>query len=182
MSEYKPITVEQMCDQEKAARASRDRLAELRQQLINRPVDEKIAGSAFEAGERLSRLYGVRSDWSPTEGPLMRWDDLPEREKALRKAVVSELIERGIIHIAEAQRVQELRMELGSRTRHNDRLIADHRALTSEVIAAITSAEHRMVIVGGLPQCICGEPLDGGDASGKFITHALAHLKETDRG
>jgi hypothetical protein len=60
--------------------------------------------------------------------------------------------------------------------RRAERLRKDYQALTDEVIAGLTSAEHEMTAVTNLPVCRCGWPLGGGDASGAFITHALAAL------
>jgi hypothetical protein len=70
--------------------------------------------------------------------------------------------------------IGELRFELGARTRQLDRVRRDFRALTEEVITALSTDEHQMVMRGGLPFCQCRLPLDGGDASGVFITHILA--------
>jgi hypothetical protein len=72
--------------------------------------------------------------------------------------------------------VAELSEELAVRTRQWERVAKDHRALTAEVIAGLSTREHRMIVVAGLPRCECGLPLAGGDASGVFITHALAVL------
>ena len=77
-----------------------------------------------------------------------------------------------------ARYIEELRAELGVRTRQWDRLAKDCRALTAEVITGLATAEHQKTMRGGLPFCACGLPLGGGDASGAFITHALAVLRE----
>ena len=79
--------------------------------------------------------------------------------------------------------IGELRWELGARTRQHDRVCRDMRALTEEVISALSTAQHRMTLRGALPFCACGLSLGGGDASGAFITHILAVWrgpKETD--
>lgn len=76
----------------------------------------------------------------------------------------------------------ELRFELGARTRQLDRVRADYRALTSEVITALSTAGHEMTGRGGLPFCRCGLPLAGGDASGVFITHVLQVTRARIRG
>jgi len=54
------------------------------------------------------------------------------------------------------------------------RLRQAYRVLTDEVIAGLTTVEHGKVERGGLPFCRCGLSLAGGDASGVWITHALA--------
>jgi len=74
--------------------------------------------------------------------------------------------------------IGERRWELGARTRQYDRVCRDMRALTEEVIRALSTAEHRMTLRGGLPFCACGLSLEGGDASGAFITHILAIWRE----
>ena len=74
--------------------------------------------------------------------------------------------------------VEELRGELVVAYRRWDRLADYCRALTAEVIAGLSSTEHAMIVVTGLPECRCGLSLGGGDASGSFITHALAVLAE----
>lgn len=71
----------------------------------------------------------------------------------------------------------ELRYELGARIREVDRIRKDYRALTGEVIAALSTDEHQMAVVAGLPVCACGLSLGGGDASGSFITHVLGLAK-----
>lgn len=81
--------------------------------------------------------------------------------------------------IADVGRAADIARELGDRTRQWDRVARDHRALTAEVIAGLTTDGHAMTAVAGLPVCACGLPLGGGDASGVFITHALAKLKES---
>ena len=75
--------------------------------------------------------------------------------------------------------IGELRWELGARTRQYDQVCRDMRALTEEVISALSTAQHRMTLRGGLPFCACGLSLGGGDASGAFITHILAVWTET---
>ena len=70
----------------------------------------------------------------------------------------------------------ELRSELEMMTRRWDRVAKDCRALTAEVVAGLSTPEHAMIAVAGLPECQCGLSLGGGDASGSFITHALAVL------
>ena len=77
--------------------------------------------------------------------------------------------------------IGELRWELDARTRQHDRVCRDMRALTEEVISALSTAQHRMTLRGGLPFCACGLSLGGGDASGAFITHILAVWRETRR-
>ena len=72
----------------------------------------------------------------------------------------------------------ELRAELEIAVRRWDRVAKDCRALTAEVVAGLSTAEHAMIAVAGLPECQCGLSLGGGDASGSFITHALAVLAE----
>ena len=73
---------------------------------------------------------------------------------------------------------EELRTELVIANRRWDRVAKDCRALTAEVIAGLSTPEHAMIAVAGLPECQCGLSLGGGDASGSFITHALAVLAE----
>ena len=68
----------------------------------------------------------------------------------------------------------ELHWALGARTRQLDQVRKDYRALTEQVIAALSTGEHHMTARGGLPFCECGLSLGGGDASGSFITHILA--------
>lgn len=68
----------------------------------------------------------------------------------------------------------ELLAELGAHARALERVRADYRALSAEVVAGLSTDEHQKVMRGGLPFCRCGYPLDGGNASGAFITHALA--------
>lgn len=75
----------------------------------------------------------------------------------------------------------ELRFELGARTRQLDQVRADYRKLTEEVIAGLSTDEHHMVMWGGLPFCACRLSLAGGDASGVFITHALAVVQAERR-
>lgn len=65
--------------------------------------------------------------------------------------------------------------------RRADRLQRDFQALTVQVTAGLSCAAHEMVTEGGLPFCRCGESLAGGDASGAFITHALAVLADLMR-
>lgn len=72
--------------------------------------------------------------------------------------------------------VDELRGELVIANRRWDRVAKDCRILTAEVVAGLSTAEHNMIAVAGLPECRCGLSLGGGDASGSFITHALAVL------
>jgi len=73
--------------------------------------------------------------------------------------------------------IGELRWELGARTRQVDQVRKDYRALTEQVIMALSTKAHHMTARGGLPFCECGLPLGGGDASGSFITHILAIWK-----
>jgi hypothetical protein len=80
--------------------------------------------------------------------------------------------------IVSAAGAEELRSELEMMTRRWDRVAKDCRALTAEVIAGLSTPAHTMIAVAGLPECQCGLPLGGGDASGSFITHALAVLAE----
>jgi hypothetical protein len=77
-----------------------------------------------------------------------------------------------------ARYIEELRAELGVRTRQWDRLAKDYRALTAEVTTGLATPGHHKTMYGGLPFCACGLSLGGGDASGAFITHALAVLRE----
>jgi hypothetical protein len=77
--------------------------------------------------------------------------------------------------------IGELRWELGARTRQYDRVCRDMKALTEEVISALSTDQHRMIMWGGLPFCQCKLSLAGGDASGAFITHILAVWRETGR-
>ena len=77
--------------------------------------------------------------------------------------------------------IGELRWELGARTRQHDQVCRDMRALTEEVISALSTARHRMTLRGALPFCACGLSLGGGDASGVFITHILAVWRESGR-
>ncbi len=78
--------------------------------------------------------------------------------------------------VVTAAGAEELRGELEMMTRRWDRVAKDCRALTAEVIAGLSTPEHAMIAVAGLPECQCGRSLGGGDASGSFITHALAVL------
>ena len=71
----------------------------------------------------------------------------------------------------------DYRAELDVAVRMRERIRRDYAELTSEVVAGLTSAEHEMTMVTGLPFCRCGFSLAGGDASGAFITHALAIVR-----
>jgi len=73
------------------------------------------------------------------------------------------------------------RAEFEAAFRTAERVRKDYRALTAEVIAGLTTAEHEMTMFAGLPECRCRHSLGGGDASGAFITHALAKLREGSR-
>lgn len=75
-------------------------------------------------------------------------------------------------------RIIAMRDEWLSARREADALARECRSLTHEVVSALTGYDgHAMEMRAGLPFCLCGESLDGGDAQGKFITHALAQLK-----
>lgn len=75
------------------------------------------------------------------------------------------------------QHLAELHETAEQHYRRAERLAKDYRALTAEVIAGLTTEEHEMTAVAGLPVCRCGRTLGGGDASGAFITHALIAYK-----
>jgi len=64
------------------------------------------------------------------------------------------------------------------RGRRADRLAKAYDKLTDEVVAGLSTSEHHMTIIGGLPFCKCWHSLGSGDASGDFITHALGLLRE----
>jgi hypothetical protein len=73
-----------------------------------------------------------------------------------------------------AAAAEEYREVAEQHYRRAERLRKDYIKLTDEVITGLTTPEHVMTAFAGLPECRCRLPLGGGDASGAFITHALA--------
>lgn len=55
---------------------------------------EKVAKAFHEAYERLAPSHG----YATREASAKPWDDVPEQNKGLMVAVVSELMEQGVIH------------------------------------------------------------------------------------
>jgi hypothetical protein len=74
----------------------------LRQEMWGPAPEERIAGAMWEAEQRISPQYGIPPHYSSQ--PPMTWNQLHEREKALRIAIVRNLIDRGIIQVGEALR------------------------------------------------------------------------------
>src|ERR1035441_4384670 len=74
----------------------------------------------------------------------------------------------------QAAAAEEYREVAEQHYRRAERLRKDYIKLTDEVITGLTTPEHVMTAFAGLPECRCRLPLGGGDASGAFITHALA--------
>jgi hypothetical protein len=73
---------------------------------------------------------------------------------------------------------ENLIRQLNETTRTAERLRREYQALTNKIITGLTTTQHTITMPGGLPACQCGLSLAGGDATGTFITHALATLAE----
>lgn len=103
------------------------------------------------------------------------WRNLADNDGQATEALLAELAGIAYDHRGGGSE-QELRDSLDDLSHRHDRLLKAYRALTEEVIAGLAAAGHEKTEEAGLPFCRCGVSLAGGDASGAFITHALAVL------
>lgn len=75
-------------------------------------------------------------------------------------------------------RCVEEREQWHSDSRQLQRVRSEWRRLDEELISALSTEQHHVVMIAGLPFCECRWPLGGGDATGSFIKHRLTAVRE----